>query len=82
MVEIIDKIDIDAVSAYLKQTSEANDKTDITDDIVNLEKMVEGMKEEDIMQIKLMHIRKITEIVNRCKSKCDSSKMRIAKCNF
>lgn len=81
MVEIIDKIDIDAVSAELKQTAEVSDRTDITDDIVSLEKMVEGMKEEEIMQIKLMHIQKITEIVKRCKSKCDSSKMRIAKCN-
>ena len=78
MVEIIDKIDIHAVSQELKNST---DDIDITDDIVNLEKIVEGMKEEDVMQIKMMHIQKITDIVKRCKSKCDSSKMRIAKCN-
>lgn len=81
MVEIIDRIDIDAVSAELKHSTDINDRTDITEDIVNLEKMVEGMKEEEIMQIKLLHIKKITDIVKKCKSKCDSSKMRIAKCN-
>ena len=83
MVDIIDKIDIDAVSNDIKQSLEDRDsaRTDITDDIVNIEKMVDDMKEEDVMQIKLMYIQKITDAIKKCKSICDSNKMRIAKCN-
>lgn len=81
MVELIDRIDIDAVNTEIRKTTENTDRTDITDDIVNLEKMMEGMKDEEIMQLKLMYVQKITEIVKRCKSKCDSSKMKITKCN-
>jgi hypothetical protein len=78
-----DKLDTDAVNEDIaKNGSECNDgSTDINEDVINIEKILKDMKEEEIMQIKVLHYQKIIEKIKFCKSKCDSSKMRIAKCN-
>jgi hypothetical protein len=43
--------------------------------------MVHGMKDEEIMQIKLKRLLDITAMVNRCKSKCEHSTMKVSKVN-
>lgn len=82
IAEIIDKLDTDAVTEEITKRMDMTDETsDISDDIVNIEKMTEELKGEDVMQIKLIHYQKIIEKIKFCKAKCDSSKMKIAKCN-
>ena len=81
MVEIIDKIDVDAINSAMIRNSDTTDNTDITDDIINIEKMVHEMKDEEIMQIKLNRLLAITAMVNKCKSKCDRSNMKVSSVN-
>jgi hypothetical protein len=78
MVEMIDKIDTDVIN---NKESSSSEQSDITDDVINIEKMIDGMKEEEIMQIKLTHLKKLILMIQKCKSKCGSSNMRISKCN-
>jgi hypothetical protein len=46
-----------------------------------IEKMMQGLQEEEIMQIKIMHFKRIAEVVKNCKAKCHSDNMKITKCN-
>lgn len=80
MVEIVDKIDIDSVSADLKREMDRDDGTDIADDIVNLDKVFEKLQEEDVLQKKIEYMQKLTTMVQRCKARCDTSRLRIASC--
>ena len=79
MLKIIDTIDIDSFNN--DDTKPDTDKSDINDDIVNIEKMMQGLQEEEIMQIKIMHFKRIAEVVKNCKAKCHSDNMKITKCN-
>jgi disulfide oxidoreductase YuzD len=84
MYELIDKYDTDAIGEEIMAENDAsmiNNDIDVENDIANLESMVDKLKEEEIMQKKMVHLQSILEKINRYRSKCDSSKMRIAKCN-
>jgi hypothetical protein len=80
MIDIIDKTDINQVSEDLRTSNSMNETTDITSDIMNLEKMIEVLREEDIMQVKIMHYKRIAAIVRKCKAVCDTTKMKIINC--
>jgi hypothetical protein len=80
MADIIDKIDVENVKSEHNRESNSN-VSSIDNDIVTLEKLVEGMKEEDILQIKIFHLQKIAEIIRNCKSKFNNADLRISKCN-
>lgn len=84
MVDLIDKIDPDAVTKEISQennTSELIDDTDIADDIVNLEKGLADLSEEEVLQVKIKHLQRLTEMVKNCRAKCGPSVMKISKCN-
>lgn len=79
MVDMIDRIDL---NDNLKQSiSCTNETTDINDDLVNLEKMMEDMDKEEVMQMKIKHYLRIVDIVKRCKAKCLENGMKVVKCN-
>lgn len=73
MVEIVDKLETDVI--------DNPSDTDITDDVISIEKMVDGMKEEEIMQTKLAHLKKIINKIQGCKSRYGSSNLHISKCS-
>lgn len=81
MVEIIDQVDQAFLNSELVDVDDQSESTDVNDDIVKLEKMVEGMKEADVMQVKIEHYKRITEAVKRCRAKCTADTMSVAKCN-
>lgn len=88
MIDIVDKIDMDDVNKIMKSTNssqifdESNElKHDSNDDIITLEKMFDGMQEEDVMQTKIKYLEKIINNVKKCKANCEINKMKIAKCN-
>ncbi len=79
MLKIIDTVDMETFNN--DDSNSENDKTDINDDIANIEKMIEGLKEEEIMQIKIKHFERIADVVRKCKAKCHTNNMKITKCN-
>lgn len=82
MVDIIDKVDQTFLTSELLDTDDDDHGSgDVNDSIVKLEKMIEGMQEEDSMQVKIEHYKRITEVVKRCKAKCTADTMSVAKCN-
>jgi hypothetical protein len=81
MIELMDKIDINNVSEEIKREKNNSDTTDVSDDIINLDKLLGELQEEDVMQIKIMYMRKIIDQIERCRSKCEKSKMTLRKCN-
>lgn len=80
MVAIIDKLDVESVTEELLQDATEND-TEIEDDIVNMDKMLIGLKDEGILQIKIEYLKRLTDMVKNCRRKCDPTKMVISKCN-
>jgi hypothetical protein len=84
MVELIDKIDSDLVTkeiSHENNTSDLTDDTDIADDTVNLEKGLADLVEEDVLQVKIKHLQRLTEMVKKCRVKCGPAAMKIAKCS-
>ena len=83
MINIIDKINIDAVNKEINDNIHESSGTTINDDIVSLEKMMENLNDEEVLQMKVFHYKRITDIVKKCKSICesDSGTLNIAKCN-
>lgn len=78
MVDFIDKLDVNAVTEELLQDS---DKTGVEEDIVNMDKMLVGLKDEEVMQVKIKYLERLINMLQKCKAKCDPTKMRISKCN-
>lgn len=81
MINMLDSINFDVVSEMIKNDKNNNDNTDVSDDIVNIEKLLENMKDEDVMQIKLLYVQKITDQIRKCRIKCDKTNFTINKCN-
>lgn len=81
MIDILDSVNFDTVSEIIKNDKNKNDNTDVSDDIVNIEKLLENMKDEDVMQIKLLYMQKITDQIQKCRVKCDKTNFTINKCN-
>ena len=81
MIELMDKIDINTVSEDIKRDKNNSDTTDVSDDIINLDKLLGELREEDVMQIKILYLRKIIDQIENCRSKCEKSKLTITKCN-
>lgn len=81
MIELMDKIDYNVVSEAIKKNKNNADTSDVSDDIINLDKLLSDLQEEDVMQIKLLYMRKIIDQIERCRSKCEKSKMTVNKCN-
>lgn len=81
MIDMIEKIDYNDVYEDIKNDINSQDTTDVSDDILNLEKIMSKLKEEDVMQIKLLYMKKILDRVRLCKAKCGEHKMTINKCN-
>lgn len=78
MIDTLDNINIDDA---IIDTQTICDSTDIDDDIVNLNKMMENMQEEEIMQTKLDYLKKMITQVQKCKKITDNNKMSVTKIN-
>ena len=74
ITENIDNLDI-MENVKEIESNEITDKTDINDDIIIIEDLVKKMTEEHVLQQKFLYIKKITESINYCKTKCKTSKM-------
>ena len=74
ITENIDNLDITENNKVI-ESNEITDKTDINDDIIIIEDLVKKMTEEHVLQQKFLYIKKITESINYCKTKCKTSKM-------
>ena len=81
MVDIIDNIDIDTINNDINTNQVETDKSSIDDNIVNLELMLQNMKEEEILQTKIIHLQRITDMVKNCRKQCNVSQIKIHKCN-
>lgn len=83
MVEIIDNIDQTVLNSEFYDTNDNNDNknNDINDDIINVEEMINNMEEEESMEIKISHYKRITDIVKKCRLKCDIDQMNILNVN-
>lgn len=79
MVEIIDSINIDNVRKEIKKN--ILDDIDISDATTNLDKMMHDMKEEEVIQIKILYMRKIINTIAQCKEICGENKFTISRCN-
>ena len=82
MVEIIDNIDQTVLNSEFYDTNDNDNKNnDINDDIINVEEMINNMEEEESMEIKISHYKRITDIVKKCRLKCDIDQMNILNVN-
>lgn len=86
MITLIEKEDqIYLDSDLLNNTDpQDDDYTDNLDDnIINIERHLENMKSEEILQYKLKHYQRIIRIVQKSKEKigCTEKIMNVAKCN-
>lgn len=81
MTDLLEKIDVDAISELIKSDVNQSASTEVTDDIVNIESLMAKLKEEEVMQIKMLYLKKLIDRVGRCKAKCESNKLTINKCN-
>jgi hypothetical protein len=74
MLEIIEHIDADEIA-------QDHSDTDLNDDLVSIEQMVQGMEDEEVMQLKIAHYTRITQMIRTCKAKCRVNNMKVEKCN-
>lgn len=81
MVEIIDMIDTEYVGKEIEKSIRETDSSSIDDDIVNIDKMMHNMSEEEILQLKILRYKKIIDIIRHCKSKCENGGLIISKCH-
>lgn len=81
MIELMDTLDISTVCEDIKREKNNNDTSDVSDDIINLDKLLGELKNEDVMQIKILYMRKIIDQIEKCRSKCEKSKMTVTKCS-
>lgn len=81
MIDMMDDLDFDKAYESIKTDKNKTDTTDVTDDIVNLDKLMNSLKQEDVMQIKIMYVQKMLNHIARCRALCDQSKLIVSKCN-
>ncbi|VBB17832.1 hypothetical protein YASMINEVIRUS_295 [Yasminevirus sp. GU-2018] len=81
MVDMIDQVDIDAACEEIKKNKNASESTDVSDNVANLDKLLSGMKNEEVMQIKILYMKKIIDTIARCREACEQNKLVISKCN-
>lgn len=79
MVEIVDNIDIEKNSD--DTNFEGCDNTSIDDDIVNLEEIMQKLKVDDILQTKIMQLQRISDLIIKCRRKCNNGQIQMCKCN-
>lgn len=81
MVDMIDQIDVNAASeAFKKENNDANG-IDVSDNVASLDKLLSKLKNEDVAQIKIMYMIKITDIIAKCKATCERNRLVVSKCN-
>ncbi len=82
LAERIDKIDTEAFKelSTLSQ-SQVNGDDDLNNDIVNIEKLVGSLQNEEILQNKVAQYERLADIVKSCRSKCIASEVKLKKCN-
>lgn len=81
MIEMMDDIESDAVSDEIKKENIITDTTDVSDDIMNLDDLLGKFKKEDVMQMKMIYLKKLYEYTAKCREKCEQNHMTIKTCN-
>lgn len=80
MVSIVDNID---KNIEVDESSDDIEDINIDDMFVNIEKMLEDMKNDEPILMKIKHYERIMNIVKKCRTKCSKKEiMNITKCNF
>lgn len=80
MVEMIDDIDETSLNSEFYETKE-DDNDDINDDIIKLEDIIDNMEEEESIQVKISHYKRIAHVVKKCRAKCSIDKMVVLNIN-
>ena len=80
MVEMIDDIDQTELNSEFYESKD-DDNDDINDDIIKIDEMIENMEEEESMQLKISHYKRITEVVKKCRAKCSVDKLNVLNVN-
>lgn len=81
MIELMDTLDMNAATEKIKKEKNDSDTTDVSDDIINIDKLLKELQDEDVMQIKLLYMRNLIDQIEKCKSKCEKSKMTVTNCS-
>lgn len=83
--EIIDNIDVDDADKRISEIRNSNEivsDIDIDESIVNIDTLFNSMKEEEVMQYKIEHFKRIADTVKACKDACGTQMiMKIKNCN-
>jgi hypothetical protein len=74
-------LDVETVSKEISDDDEKLNKTEIGQDIIDIKKMMEIMKGEEIMQMQIMYYQDIVKKVQKCKKICENNRTLISKCN-
>lgn len=77
MIDMLDNIDVNKTLDDIQYC----DSNNIDDDIVNLNKMMENLKEEQVMQMKLNYLKKMIEQVQKCRTIAEKNKLTMTKVN-
>ena len=83
MIEIVDKLDLDQTSNEIsnEKKKEKAPEIDLDNEIINIEKQLSSMEEEDVIQKKVQMYGDILNKIRKCRSVCDNSQLKIYKCN-